>query len=338
MTSKPLVSIIMPAFNAAKYIEAAIDSVLIQTYRNFELIVVDDGSTDATSEIVQRYADARVKFYINSVNKGLIYTRNFAIANSNGDYITFLDSDDIAFPTRLEKQVFFLEVEPSAAGVGAFVQSIDSNGAIRGKPWRYPTQAKEIKALLLFKICINTSSFMIRSNLLKNNLFDLDIPYAEDYALYIQLSKNNNLVNLPEVLTFYRVHSTNTSKEKKTELSRCLDMITLAELRSLNINASPDELIIHRYLEWFNLPPSVELLQNCCDWLNKIKAANLIFHIYDQSSLDKTLNSIWMSVCKHNASNLGLRIIFEYFKNNPSRFVVNLDLFRFAFKALVRKC
>ncbi|WP_297572280.1 glycosyltransferase [uncultured Deefgea sp.] len=327
----------MPAFNAAKYIEAAIDSVLNQTYRNFELIIVDDGSSDATLEIVRRYTDDRVKLHINPENKGLIYTRNYAIANSNGLYIAFLDSDDMALPKRLEKQVDFLETERSVAGVGAFVQSIDSNGTIRGKPWRYPTQAEEIKALLLFKICINTSSFMIRANVLKSNLFNLAIPYAEDYALYIQLSKNNRLVNLPEVLTFYRVHSTNTSKKKKNELSRCLDIITLDELRSLNINASPDELIIHRYLEWFNLPPSVELMQNCCDWLNQIKTVNSNLHIYDQIALDRVLNSIWISVCEQHAPLLGFKIIFKYLNNNPGRFV-GLDFTRLVFKVLVHQC
>lgn len=109
----------MPVFNGGKFIRESIESVLSQTFTDFELIIVDDGSTDNTIDIIRSFEDKRIRLLLNESNRGIGYTRNKALENSKGKYVAVLDSDDIAYPTRLEKQVHFLENNSDYAAIGS---------------------------------------------------------------------------------------------------------------------------------------------------------------------------------------------------------------------------
>jgi len=124
--------VIVPAFNVALYIKDTIDSLLAQTYRNFEIVVVDDVSTDNTIEIVKEYQDPRIVVVRHEVNSGLAAARNTGILSSRGEYISLLDGDDIAEPTRLAEQLAFLESDPSLGMVGSHVSVINQDGSFRG--------------------------------------------------------------------------------------------------------------------------------------------------------------------------------------------------------------
>ncbi len=130
MKKAPLVSVVMPVYNGERFIAEAIESVLGQGYRHFELLIVDDGSTDGTREVIARYRDGRIRLIVQKSNRGLIHSRNNAIAGARGEYIAFLDSDDTACRTRLAKQVAFLESNPDYAMVGAWVDVIDEQGRL----------------------------------------------------------------------------------------------------------------------------------------------------------------------------------------------------------------
>lgn len=146
----PLVSVIMPAYNGEKYIGDAIESVLNQSYDNFELIIVEDKSTDNTLEVIQKYIDSRLFLYLNSQNRGIAYSTNLGIAKSKGKYIALLDDDDIALKRRLEWQVNFLEEHKDIDIVGGRSALIDSEGKFIRYDKELIYNSKYIKANMLF--------------------------------------------------------------------------------------------------------------------------------------------------------------------------------------------
>ena len=161
MQNFPLVSINMPVFNGAKYIKESIQSVLNQTFSNFELIVVDDGSTDESAEIVRSFSDKRIRFIENETNKGIAFTRNFAAENSLGKYIAIFDCDDIMLPEKLQKQVDFLEQNPDFAMVGSSIEMIDKDSNFI-KKHIYKLPPKLLKTQLFFDNYFAQSSMLIR--------------------------------------------------------------------------------------------------------------------------------------------------------------------------------
>jgi glycosyltransferase involved in cell wall biosynthesis len=180
----PKVSVLMPVFNGEKYIHQAIESILVQTYRDFELVVVDDGSTDRTAEIINTYTDTRIRYIQNSTNLGLAAARNRAIEISNGQYLAWLDSDDISSPTRLEKQVGLLNQNKEIVLTGTWVKTIEPN---QERIWRYPTNKDYLRARFLFDNPFATSSVMLkRTQKITSGLkFDSRYPPAEDYDLWV---------------------------------------------------------------------------------------------------------------------------------------------------------
>ncbi len=223
MKTQPLVSVIMPAYNGEKYIGKAIQSVLCQTYQNFELIIVDDRSTDNTLGEIERINDSRIKVIKNEMNHGIAYSTNLGVANSNGKYIALLDDDDEAFPERLEKQVMFLEDNGDIAILGGKTVLINQNGDIikyGGTPRNNP---KLIRAILLFR-CMDfmNSTVMYRKDfILKNKLSYNDNCYGmQDYKFYIDSSKVGNITTIDEYLLKHRLHDNNETVKQLDNLKR----------------------------------------------------------------------------------------------------------------------
>lgn len=209
----PKISIIMPVYNTKKefFIEA-IDSVLSQTYIDFEILIIDDGSTIDYSDVLSSYDDLRIKYFKLSRNVRVANARNFAIKKAKGEFIAFLDSDDIALPERLSIQLKFLEENPHVDCVGSsFI--ILPEGKIRN----HPTKHIDIIKFLLFIGCpLLQSSVMLRKNtLIKNNIFykDVFVP-CEDYALWLDLIGVSTFANTNDILVKYRLHGNNISIQK----------------------------------------------------------------------------------------------------------------------------
>src|SRR5262249_35270201 len=144
MTTLPKVTVVIPVYNREKYVRDAIDSILVQTFPDFELLVIDDGSTDRSREVVQSYHDPRIHLVCNGTNLGVPKTRNLGIQLARGEYLAFLDSDDWAYPERLGKQVAFLDSHPDYAAVGAWIAWMDEEGRSLGRIRRKPILPDEI--------------------------------------------------------------------------------------------------------------------------------------------------------------------------------------------------
>lgn len=209
----PEVSILMPCYNASNYLSEAIGSILNQTYSDFELILINDGSTDNTELIVSSFNDNRIKYINNTNNLGLINSLNIGINASRGLFIARMDADDIAHPKRLEIQVKFLKENPYYSIVGSYANIINSVGKRKCRKLKLPVQNKEIKAELFFQNSFVHPSILMKADVLKKFNYSLDFPIAEDYFLWVKILENHNAYNLPFFLLDYRIHKNNTSSK-----------------------------------------------------------------------------------------------------------------------------
>lgn len=216
---RPLVSVVMPAYNAEKYISEAVESVLCQTYKNFELIVVEDASTDGTLDVIKTYKDKRIKLFCNPFNQGIAETTNRGIRESRGTYIALLDDDDIAEADRLSLQVDYMETHTEIDILGGRTILINERGEIMdysNEPRRNP---RYIKAVLLFG-CLDfwNGTAMIRKNFIeKHHLYYRNNCYGmQDYRFYMESSKVGNISSISRFLLRHRLH-----KENNTEQNFC---------------------------------------------------------------------------------------------------------------------
>ena len=204
----PIVSVVIPTFNRAQVICRAIQSVIDQSFENYEIIVVDDGSTDNTADILKRKWNGSISVIRNTENNGGSYARNIGIRNSKGKYIALLDSDDEWLPTKLEKQIAFFEVCNPAVGVVycLYFEKKDSY-----KKYYLNIEHGQIHKTLLNGWCPSiTSSVLIRNDVFKQgNLFDEDLTSFQDYDLWIRIAKNWEFEVLREHLVINHQHQDN---------------------------------------------------------------------------------------------------------------------------------
>lgn len=225
------VSILLPVYNSETTIQETIDSILCQTYSDFELVIINDGSSDKSEQIIGQYSDKRIRYYKNEQNKGLIYTLNRGLDLCNGEYIARIDADDIMLPTRLEKQTNYMDTHPHIIASGS--STIRFNGIHKEKIYTPPLTPKEIQHKILLGSPIPHPSAIIRKEtLIKYNIrYDYNYIHAEDYKFWYDLSQYGDLANIKEPLTKYRYSPKQISQKYKKQQDE-----TSCKLRKLIIN------------------------------------------------------------------------------------------------------
>lgn len=209
-----LVSIIMPTYNAEETISEALESILCQSYDNFELIILDDNSSDDTVNIIEQYQDKRIFLNISECNMRQAYQMNVGIAKSKGEYIAIMHADDIAHKDKIKMQVDFLNKNLEIGICGTWGRDFNSAENINnGKPWRLPIKPGKCKAQLLFNPCFVHSSVMFRKDIVTFNKlkYKESLSVAEDYNLWLDFAKVTKLSNIPFELLFYRKHKNQIS-------------------------------------------------------------------------------------------------------------------------------
>lgn len=216
-------SILMLTYNRAHYLPAAVGSVLAQTYANWELIIIDDGSTDDTRTVVSQFADTRIRYIRHEQNAGLFVRRKESLDIANGTYVAILDSDDIWHSLeKLSMQVSFLEAHPDHVLVGTFCNLIDSSGNNIGKD-RYGTSDAEIRRRILFRNqFIHSSALMQKDALDETNGYRATL--AEDLDLFLQLGNRGKFANIPEYLTSHRIHG-ESANDRGPKMARAIHHI-----------------------------------------------------------------------------------------------------------------
>jgi glycosyltransferase involved in cell wall biosynthesis len=212
-STMPKVSVIIPTHNRAHFLRGAIFSILNQTFQDVEIIVVDDASTDNTSEVVAAFNDERIRFLRHDTNKGGSAARNTGILASTCDYIAFLDDDDEWLPDKLRKQMEILRASPPEVGV-VYTGCVDVNrttGKVNGQ--QIPTKRGNLSKKLLVANCVGGASSVLlkRKCLQKVGLFDESLPCSQDYDLWIRISNEFLFECVPEPLFKYHIHENKIS-------------------------------------------------------------------------------------------------------------------------------
>ena len=232
----PKVSIILPVRNGLPFLPLAVHSILNQTFRNFELIVIDDGSTDGGPDGLAETAllDGRLKI-ISNPGCGLVQALNYGISQARGVFIARMDADDIALPNRLELQTAFLEANPSITVLGTQVAPIDESGHPAGKMSNFPTNSAAISSALFDKGCVlhHPSIMARREAVVAIGCYRAALTYAEDFDLWLRMSERYQLANLADVTLLYRHHtrSVSGSFHKEQQLAHSLALVAAKRRR-----------------------------------------------------------------------------------------------------------
>lgn len=214
---KPMVTVLMSVYNGEKFLKEAMESILNQTFTNFEFLIINDGSTDSSVEIIESYKDSRIRLINNEKNLKLIASLNKGISLAKGKYIARMDCDDFSVPQRLQKQVEFLESNSEYGLVGTYYTVIDGEGKEQ-RNVSYPSSNELIKLFLSLNCPLAHGSIMGRTELFKENLYGSKESYAvEDYELWTRMAKVTKIHNIPEYLFKYRIYGESFS-DSKTQL------------------------------------------------------------------------------------------------------------------------
>lgn len=285
----PKISAVMPLYNTPfEYLSATVESILSQTFADFELIVIDDASSVEYSEFFEKFNDERIKYFKLEQNSGPGRARNEGVKKATGEYVALVDSDDISLPERFKLQAEFLDKNPEISILGTSFQF--SN---RKNPALTIYGEKEIKNFLLFNspLCNPTVMFRREDLVSKNLFFNEKINFAEDYNLWIDAAfANLKLANLKEVLLIYTRRSGQLSKEKEEIQVSILKDLYKEIFAKLGFEATREELDLHYniYSENFNQTTSKQIL----DWFDKIIAKNQAQKIFDEEKLIEKKNEV----------------------------------------------
>jgi glycosyltransferase involved in cell wall biosynthesis len=257
MTEKsPLVTVLMPVYNGEKYLNEAIDSILNQSYENLEFLIINDGSTDKTEEIILAYKDERIKYFKNEKNLRLIASLNKGLDLAKGKYIARMDADDIALPLRLEKQIAFMEQHENVGLLGTYYSLFkEQNNDMT--PVKMPfTHHEGLKFRLLFSSSIRHPTAVIRTATLRDNsiYFNKDFLHAEEHQFWLEIIKYAQVAVYPEILLNVRLHQesvTENDAAKKIQ-AKTETQIRMEQINALGVSVSQEnELLLCQFLEYF---------------------------------------------------------------------------------------
>lgn len=245
MSKYPEITVLMPVFNAERDLCQAIDSILSQTFTNFEFLIIDDGSVDKSYQILASYHDSRIRLERNEKNIGLVATLNKGISLAKGAYIARMDNDDISLPNRLEEQYKLLEMQ-GADIAGCQFNVVNSSG-VHLKSACVPLSSDEFTVCLANTVPFAHGSVMIKKSFLQKNKLQYGPgQYSEDYDLWTRMYENGaNFVNCKSVLFSYREHPTSLTKKKLTQYLASSEQI---RRRFLSANSKKCSLSLHNLL------------------------------------------------------------------------------------------
>lgn len=301
----PLISVIMPVYNAEKYLREAIDSILSQTYTNFELLLINDGSTDHSKEIILSYNDKRIRYIENETNLKLIATLNKGIDLAEGEYIARMDADDISSPKRLEIQINYMLKHPNVDLCSTWGYMITEEGNIMGKN-KSIDEPELINCALFFTCPILHAAIVCKTNVLKNNKYKVFL-HAEDLEMWINLrDKHYTMVTIPKYLYSYRWYRNNVCNtnadfqlsQKKKLLKLQLESFFGREVSDSEVNLHHLSFELYRWGSKSSRQLDNESFQKENVWLENISKQNKITKTFSQNDLDAFLCSRWLVCCR----------------------------------------
>jgi glycosyltransferase involved in cell wall biosynthesis len=312
----------MSVYNGGNYLPEAIESILKQTFTDFEFIIINDGSTDASENIIKLFTDERIVYINNEKNSGLIDSLNSGLKIAKGKYIARMDADDMAIDTRLELQVQKFKENPNAIVVGSDYYLLS------GTKLTYIKNTNDSdynKAVLFFSPCFCHPTVMMKNVFNEKNIFyDWDFKHAEDYKLWTDLFLLGDFLNVDKALLKYRSHETQIStKNKETQLN-ISKKIRANFCKKLNFNLSDEQSEILNFIGNNIFITNVDELNKIENCLLQLKTENSKHKTFNENSFNIFLHKFWLDSCGN--SNIGLAAYSIYSKSVLSKVTkVSLD-------------
>lgn len=330
------ITVLMPVYNTAPYLKEAIESILSQTFGDFEFLIIDDASTDGSVGIVKSYSDPRIKLIEKPRNTGYTNSLNMGLELARGEYIARMDSDDISLPARFAKQVAFMEAHPEVGACGTWVQTM---GAFE-QLWKKAEHDWEIKIKLFTETHLCHPSVMIRRSVLTRHQLRYDPAFepAEDYDMWSNISKVSCLANLPEALLHYRVHQSQVSGVRLREQMEMVKRLNFKQLEKIGLgNATEEEKETHWRLFHNDYTLTVPFVQKAERWIRKLIAANATAGYIPDQHLEAFLRDRWCNITLGSTS-LGLALwrLFVTSELSAYRSYGSAFKVKFFIKALLR--
>jgi glycosyltransferase involved in cell wall biosynthesis len=300
LSEKPFVTVFMPVYNAGKYLNEAIISILNQTYENFEFLIVNDGSTDDSLNTIKSFNDKRIRLIENESNKGLITSLNVGLTESRGEYIVRMDADDISLPNRIEKQINFLISNPEYGLLGSWFEDFGEN--IPNKIVKYSSEDTEIRIRHLYQTHISHPTAVIKKKIIdKYNLqFDSDRVHGEDYDFWVRISEYCKMSNYPEILVRKRDHPKSITNHYSKSMSETCTKVKQYQFQKMGIELNRTQLDLYTRFadpEWHFNPSELNTLE---EMLNNIILANDTSAFIPVDDFRYYISEKWFHLCYHN--------------------------------------
>lgn len=287
MVDKELISIILPVYNREKFIAESIQSILYQTYQNFELIIVDDASTDDTVSIINKFEDSRIKFFQLKQNKGVSHALNLGFENAKGEYLARQDSDDVSIKDRFEIQTNFLNYNSEIDICGSGMKTLK-----KIKKFKYPRLHNDIITSLLIENPLASPTIIFRKKVHKKVKFDESLRFGEDYDFWSKALFLFKAHNLPDALVYYRFHQNQLSlRNKPKQIKDDLKLqLKLFQKLGYDQNFYKDGLIV-KFLDrkFLNYEEFIRIYK----WLNLLKKRNYKIEVFSQKEFLNKLNHFY---------------------------------------------
>ncbi len=300
----PRVTVLMPAWNAAGYLVEALESVWRQAFSDFELLAVDDGSTDRTPEILAACRDPRLRVLRNDTRCKLAGALNRGLDEARGEFIARMDADDFMRPDRLVRQTAFLDAHPEIGVCGGWVRTF--GGGAR-KTLKFPADTEQAKAFALFYTPFAHPTTMFRREWFLREGLRYDGSYypTEDYELWSRAIWKFTCANLSRVLVDYRVHSKSMTGGEWSDMDAQTVRVQRRILARLGIEPSGEEAWIHRAASVGRLAATPESFAQAEAWLLKLNAANQKSGAFDAVALVDMLNYVWFRMAMGSVREMG---------------------------------
>ncbi len=323
----------MAAYNAEKYISEAIQSILDQTYTDFELIIVNDGSTDTTKEKIKAFDDPRIKYYENEGNIGLTKTKFKLIDVSNGHFIAIMDADDFSFSKRLELQINEFEKNENLGLCGTWAEKIDSEGKILNEKIKIKEKKLELYPSLLFWNRFIHPSVMIRKECFDYFNYDINAGSAEDLDLWLNISKKYEIINIRKILLKYRIHGSQITTSQKDKVNLDRNKVLFKHTKILFEDTFNEKN--HEYLVDWSTPFNIENFNGLHNYCLKLIEHNKIKKIFKVNIFKGVIHKR-MQKRILRIGNFSLNHFFNYilflFKNKITLNLVDIYIFIFKTK------
>lgn len=311
MTSNPIISVIMPVYNCEKYLKESIDSVLSQTFRDFELIIINDGSSDGSKDIILSYKDERIVYIENEKNLKIIETLNKGIAAARGKYLARMDSDDRCLSHRLERQFEYLESNPDVDICGSWAYVIDDEGSRKGRI-KNPGNIDSVRCSLFFTNPIVHPSVFGKTEIFRKFNYSPAAVHIEDFELWNRMSVNGVIIkNIEDYLIEYRWHEKNISALNDGHQYMLKKEILRPQVSNLlSRQVSDEEMDIHELSfrlydkgKKNGVSTDRDILKKEREWFVNLSKANKKIKTFDVDTFDSFLLSRWIVLCMNDLKN-----------------------------------